>query len=129
MRHKLLFYPFLLVFCLGVTVGCEHDPEEMTVETGSTCPTGTVSFASEIAPIIKTNCGVPGCHVPGGNGNGAFVSGPNAEVDYAVVKSKVDGSSFNNRVLVQKDMPQGGSLTECELNRITEWLNAGAPNN
>lgn len=129
MRLKPAFAALFLSLIIGLAVGCEHDPEEMATESGSDCPTGTVSFATEIAPLVKTNCGIPSCHVPGGNGNGTYVSGPDATVDYAEVKAKVDNGSFNDRVLVQKDMPQGGSLTDCEKNRISEWLNAGAPNN
>lgn len=76
-----------------------------------------------IKDIINTRCASDGaCH--------GTPQGPNAGgeyINYSQVKAKVDNGSFANRVFVLKDMPQGSSLDECELKKLQDWVNAGAP--
>lgn len=81
----------------------------------------TMSYATDIKPIIDAKCVT--CHSTGAS-QGDFQT-------YAVVKSKVDNTSFNNRLFIAKDMPPGGSpaLTEAELGKIKCWLEQGALDN
>ncbi|MGD1844793.1 MAG: hypothetical protein ACFB10_05305 [Salibacteraceae bacterium] len=108
------------------TSACRH----FLVETGAAedCPSGPVSFGQEMALLLRTNCGLPGCYVLSSPAKGLFVDA-NDNFDYQVVKGEVDNGSFNNGVVVQKDLPPIGNLLDSELNRMAEWLTAGAPNN
>jgi hypothetical protein len=84
-------------------------------------PPVEVSYSTDISPIIQMSCATTACHTQGGFANGNFD-------DYAGVKAKVDNGSFRQRVLVDKDMPLGGSLSDEELAILEAWLDNGAPN-
>ncbi|NNC94999.1 MAG: hypothetical protein HKN92_05505 [Chitinophagales bacterium] len=109
---------------LGITSqGCYYDNVE-DLFPGGVCDTTAVSFSADVQPIIDLKCATPGCHVAGGS-PGIIMT------NYAGIKAKVDDGSFENRALVQKNMPPSGSqdLTNCELDILTAWINAGAPDN
>ncbi|MGQ1785290.1 MULTISPECIES: c-type cytochrome [unclassified Saccharicrinis] len=107
---------FLLIL---VTSSCEFNNEEELYGIKIVEPT-EVSYSTDISPIIQMSC--ISCHTQGGFANGFFD-------DYDGVKTKVDNGSFRQRVLVQKDMPPEGSLSDKELELIKAWLDDGAPNN
>ncbi|MFM1876521.1 MAG: hypothetical protein RL266_2258 [Bacteroidota bacterium] len=115
-----------LSLLLGVLMlsSCYYDNEEELYEyynQQNQCDTSAVSFANDIMPMIQGNC-VTGCHVAGGTGLGIFEN-------YAEVKAKVDNGSMNNRVVVQRNMPPSGALTECQILQMRAWILNGAPNN
>lgn len=90
----------------------EPEPEE--------CDTEDVTYTSHIRLIVNTNCAISGCHVTGGQGNGSFET-------YEGIKAKVDNGALRQRVLVEKSMPPTGSLSDCELDQIEAWIDAGGP--
>lgn len=105
--------------------GCYYDNEEELYQyyyENNQCDTANVTFADDIFPIIQGNCAISGCHIAGGAGNGIFEN-------HAGVKAKVDNGSFFTRVIDQRDMPPGAPLNDCQIEKLTAWLNAGAPNN
>ena len=108
------------LFALLAT-GCYYDNEEELY--GAPCDANVFTFSAKIMPIIEANCQTSNCH-------GAGQAGNNGELlNYDQVMLFVnDNGAFRNRVLVVKDMPDGGSLTACELDLIEKWLDAGAPN-
>ncbi len=81
----------------------------------------TITFAKHIEPIFTNQCVT--CHFTGGQV-------PDLS-NYALIKTQVDGGRIKARVLDQNPspMPQGGSLTQPELDLVKCWLDAGAPNN
>ena len=89
---------------------CYYDNEE-ELYPNLDCTTKTISFSSDISPIINTKCATTGCHVQGGSGSGIFEN-------YNQIKAKVDNGSFRNRVIIQKDMPPSSSLTNCQITYI-----------
>ena len=117
---------WLLLCVIGVVAsGCYYDNEEDLYEnyySNNKCDTTDVSFSDFIMPLVDGNCATTGCHVAGGAGNGILMN-------YQNVKAKVDNGSFRERVIVQQNMPPNEPLTECQLNKIESWLDAGAPNN
>lgn len=128
MAHRITNYIAVLglplLFALGLS-GCYYDNEEELYEhyyAENACDTANISFSEDIFPIIQGNCSTAGCHVAGGSAPGIFSN-------YAGVMDKVNNGSFENRVIVQRDMPPNGSLTECQINLIQAWLSAGAPDN
>ena len=116
--QKSLSLGFLIIL---ITTSCEFNSEEDLYGAIVDPPT-EVSYESDVKPIIQMSCATAACHSPGGFGNGIFD-------DYEIVKSKVDNGSFRKRVLVDKDMPPDGSLSDDELEILTAWLDNGAPNN
>lgn len=103
------------------TSSCEFNNEE-ELYGKETEPPAEVSFSTDIFPIIQMSCATTGCHIQGGFANGIFE-------DYDGVNAKVKNGSLRQRVLVEKDMPPGGSLSDKELAIIKAWLDNGAPNN
>src|SRR6478752_10845549 len=59
----------LLLFGVICISGCYYDNEEdlyPNSTTSNTTDTGTVSYATTIAPMMATNCTTPGCHAANG---------------------------------------------------------------
>ena len=115
MRSIIAFGALLL---LG---GCYYDAEEV-LYPGSFCDTANVSYSGSVKGIIETNCAVSGCHVPAGTGPGNFAL-------YSDVKARVDNGLFRSLVLVNQSMPPNIPLGDCELEQLSIWVNAGAPEN
>ena len=117
-RSYLLFISSLLLLS-----SCRTDSEEALYPVDeNVCEPEQVSYSITISPLIKNYCATVGCHVQGGGGNGIFEN-------YAQVKAKVDNGSFLQRVIVAQDMPPSGSLTDCEIKTIQQWLTEGAQDN
>jgi len=77
-----------------------------------------VSYVNDIVPVINANC--MGCHYAGNGTIGNFAT-------YAGLKT--DNGTLNSRVLVLKDMPQGGSMSDENRQKINCWIKQGALNN
>ncbi len=105
---------------LLATAGCYYDKEEV-LYPGS-CDVGDATAAgywtATIEPLILSRCA--NCHFPGGTGPGDFTQ-------YANVKAIVDNGSFQQQVFISRSMPQGGSLSACDLQKLQAWVDAGAP--
>lgn len=121
--------PFILagscaLALLLTSTGCYYDVESELYPNSFCDTSAAVTFAGTVQPIIQTNCAVPGCHVPGGSGVGDFTS-------YAGVAEKVADGSFASAVFDQRAMPPSTSspLSNCDLEKLRLWVNAGHPNN
>lgn len=124
-RRNFLLLSLLLLGLVFFLPSCYYDNEEELYQyyyQNQVCDTTTVSFSNTIYPIIQAKCN--SCHVVGGNAEGAGLF-----ENYNQVKAKVDNGSFNQRVIVNRDMPPGGGLTDCQFTQMQVWLNLGAPNN
>lgn len=114
-----------ILICLSIigilVTSCYRDKEEL-LYGDVMCDTDQVSFSTDIMPIISSSCAISGCHVQGGSGVGIFEN-------YTQVKDKVDNGSLRQRVVVQMDMPPAPPLSDCQIQHIEAWLDAGAPNN
>ncbi|PCH66762.1 MAG: hypothetical protein COC01_07310 [Bacteroidetes bacterium] len=85
------------------------------------CDSTKVTYCYPVKDIIASSC-ESGCHEPNGTGNGNFTT-------YSGIKAKVDNGSFENRVLVLKNMPPSSSLTTAQLQDLQTWFDNGAPEN
>ena len=131
MAFKISSIIFSLSVCIGLT-GCYYDTEEeLYPDSGSTtCDTITVSYATDIVPIFSAKCSTPGCHA-GVNAAAGIPLETHAGVkgfldtDKALFISSIiwDGNASN--------MPKGSStkMSDCNINTIRAWINAGYPNN
>lgn len=92
----------------------------------ATCVTSNMQYSVHIAPLIQTNCFA--CH---SNAN-MSVSGISLE-GYNNLKAKVTDGRLLGAITHAagfSPMPQGGpKLSDCNINRIKAWIDAGAPNN
>ncbi len=123
------YFNYIIIFLISFIFfnGCKKDigyPESKTnSQNTSTCDSSSVTYTNFVANVMSSNCTFSGCHNSG------------SSVDlttYALLKLKVDDGTFNNRVLVQKDMPPSYSsgpvsLDACSLAKLKKWINNGAP--
>ncbi len=108
---------FLLLLFVAILSSCltNVDEEEVT-DPGTPDPCATITYAINVKPIIDNNC--VQCHGAGGNfPNLTTFNGTSANA--TIVKDAV----------VTKRMPQGGSLTNEEIQAISCWFDGGALNN
>lgn len=116
MKKKIVFILSIVFF-----YSCYNDNEEELYGPVS-CDVSAITYTNDVLPIINTSCATAGCHVSGGTGSGDFTN-------YTELKAKVDNGSFENRVLIQKNMPPSTPLTDCELQILQAWVDNGALNN
>lgn len=126
---KTAVLPFFV--CL-VWMGCSKSNEEdLNNNNGGNnnpggCNTTNVKYSTDIAPLIQANCF--SCH----SNATASTSGISLE-GHANLKAKVtDGSLLGaiSHAAGFSPMPQGGAkLSDCNINRIKAWIDAGALNN
>jgi len=96
-----------------------------------TCDTTNVSFAASIQPILTANCNIAGgCH----DAAGVAVSGydfTNFTIFHLLaanssVVTDINGTPTAGHNAMPKDLPK---LSQCDINKITAWVNQGAQNN
>ncbi len=96
-------------------------------------PSGPVSFAGDVMPILQAKCAV--CHGSLGGWNASsydrvMTTGDNAPV---VIAGDAEGSLLAQKLLGTQTqggiMPPAGKLPESELQIILDWIAAGASNN
>ena len=91
---------------------------------GGACDTTNVTYAGTVVPIMQSNC--TGCHSGSVLSGGVDLGSYNAVYNQAVngnLKGAINGYSGYTQ------MPLGGSLSECDIDKINFWINDGAPNN
>lgn len=109
----------VLIILIGCSVmfRCKSDNSAESINCGSV----SISFASEVKPIIDTKCATTsGCHAAGSN------QGPGALTTYAQIlnaKNQISASVSSG------SMPQGSTLTSDQKNKIICWIQNGAANN
>jgi uncharacterized membrane protein len=89
------------------------------------CDAANFTFSATIQPMMSTKC--QGCHNPNNLGGGIDLS------TYAGIKSAaLSGSLYGSISWASgySQMPQGGSkLSDCEIQQVKKWIDAGALNN
>ncbi len=85
----------------------------------------TFKYASRVQPLMDKWC--VGCHSTNNAGGGYDLS------NYNGVKSSISSGRFIGSIqhtAGYSAMPKSASkLSDCDINAITKWVNAGAPNN
>jgi len=89
----------------------------------SRCDSSQFTFSKSILPLMNKYC--VGCH---------SASNPSAAVDvssYTGVKASISKGLMKSLDHTgYYPMPKGGNkLSDCEINQVKNWINAGAPNN
>ena len=109
----------LLLLTVSLFVACSDDQEEI-------CETTNLSYTNEISDILNSNCALSGCHVNGNETNAFFSFQGYDNVKAAVDFGRIIGAI--NHEAGFSAMPKGGNmLDDCTIDKITAWINAGAP--
>lgn len=111
---------FLPLLYLMIFAACTHDNAE-DLNPISTCETTGITYQNTVKALMDAHCVV--CHSDRGSAFWLDLS------TYQGVKAAVDNGTFSNRVLVLKDMPPSGPLPTCDVNKLTQWIADGAPEN
>lgn len=102
--------PFLILAGLTVvTLAACKKNQKVSVS----CDGSTPTYNSYVKGIINSNC--INCH-----------SGYST---YSGLSTITSNGKFEKEVLVNQTMPDGGSLTQDELNKLQCWVNNGFPEN
>lgn len=109
--------------CITLWPGCGKDDDD---PKGPDCNITGVDFSytSNIKAIIDRHC--ISCHAPGSGVVDAD------QFDFRTYESMIphlDAGHVLDRVVIDKDMPQGGSMTQPERDSINCWIQAGYPKN
>lgn len=120
MKHFYKLSLLSVIFSMGLSA-CYYDKEEL-LYPNTDCNTATVSFSRDVFPILQTRCATPGCHVQGGGSSMLFEN-------YTQIKASVQSGKFNDRVIVQQNMPPGQPLSKCQLDFLKAWIEKGSPDN
>lgn len=120
---KYLFIAALIAVALGTSVSCKKDKVPV-IDVVLECE-DTISFATQIEPIIVSNCSVSGCHNAASSANGYNLEGhgnisSNADVILTVIRHEGGLSP----------MPQGGNkLADSLIQQFKCWRDQGKLNN
>ena len=134
MKMSLKISTFILSIVVSVSLtSCYYDTEEeLYPDSGIplTCDTISVSYTTDIVPIMNSKCSYSGCHA------GSNAAGGIALETYAGVKAYIDDqkSRFISSIIWDGNastMPKGASskMIDCNINTIKAWINSGYPNN
>jgi|ERR1019366_2577070 hypothetical protein len=121
MKKKIILISSLAFFLIT----CRNDKGPLPIaKAAGDCDTA-YWYIGIIEPIIIANCNInAGCHGAGGSALSFYTT-------YAGVKTDVDNGTFKTRVFDKNQpvpMPKPpGSLSAAQLDRITCWLQHGAP--
>lgn len=114
-------------------MGCSKTNEEFesrnstgnTGGTTSSCDTVNMKYATNIQPIIQANC--YSCHA-----NGKAESGVSLET-YNQVKQRAASGLLMNVITHASGFPampyQLPKLSDCDINKIKDWIDRGTLNN
>lgn len=92
---------------------------------GCTDTAGTITFATNVLPIMQQNCGTgnPACHQDNSS-NGFYNLNNKAGVEVAIADGKFLASI--KHLSGASAMPKnGGKLDDCSIAVIEKWLNTG----
>lgn len=128
-KVKLALLPVMVMLLVA---GCYNDKADLlypepTQPGGNTCDTASMSYATHIKPITDQYCATASCH------NGSVNAGGYNMSSYAGLKLTVTNNRLLGAINHQSGfsiMPQGMSkLSDCNINKITAWVNQGALDN
>lgn len=114
----------LFAASLFIVSGCYYDREDL-LYGNNTCDTTNITYSQTIRSIL-TNNSCMSCHA----GTGAS-GGINLDT-YANVKAVADNGKLYGSITHAAGyvaMPQGGTMSSCDIKKIKAWIDAGSVNN
>lgn len=117
---------------LLILAGCYNDkydklyPNPVT----TTCDTTIITYTNDIKPIINSSCAINGgCHNAAGdaNTNGldyTVFSILQGQATTTLMVNDINGTPTPRHNAMPLNLPK---LSQCDINKITRWVNEGAP--
>lgn len=132
-----LFILLISAFTLTFS-GCKHQPQEEVLPVAVTplpnpIPTNdSVSFQTEVLPLIVANCTMSGCHDNGTAAEGLVLTNYN-NIMQIVRPNDPGGSTLidvitSTRPSKRMPPPPATPLSQAQIDLITKWINEGARN-
>ena len=115
MSYMKIRLAIVFLFAGSMLTGCSYDKEVL-----GPCGSTTVSFATDIMPLVQTRCATTNCHAS----NSTNLGGP--FTNYSQIKAK---ATTIRQAVESGVMPQGSSLTQEQINKISCWVESGALDN
>jgi mono/diheme cytochrome c family protein len=117
-------HSLLIGLLLALVSSCYYDAAD-EIYPDDPCDLTDITYSKSVAPIINRQCNI--CH------NSRLQLGGVTLETYPNIKNYVDNGILIQSILhigTAQPMPKGGDqLSECNINIIRTWLDAGAPNN
>lgn len=117
----------ITLMAVSLMTSCYYDKENELYGT-STCVSTSSTYSGTVAPILNQRCNA--CHsgAAANSSGGGIVLDNHPSVKNYVTNGKLLGSI--NHASGYSPMPKGSTkLSACEIAKITDWANNGAPNN
>jgi hypothetical protein len=117
----------ICIVTLVVTISsCYYDIEEQLYPQNGNCDVSGVTFSATVVPLLQNN-GCISCHSGGAPSGNISLEGYN-NVKTLATNGKLFGTISHSSGY--SPMPQGGNkMTNCNINKIKAWIDAGSPNN
>lgn len=127
MSRRLVTYLSCLILAYLTGISCSKMSEDqLTVPSeNKSCDTVNMTFSKDVQPILDTNC--YGCHHEGNAYAGVALDNYDG-VKQTVVNQQLIGV-INQSAGYNPMPPTGSKLTQCNIDKITDWVNHGAINN
>ncbi len=95
------------------------------------CDTNNVSYTTVIVPILNASCNVSGgCHDAAGAATSGYdfttYAGLRFQALNGSVVSDITGAPTTGHNTMPKNLPK---MSQCNINKMTAWVNQGAQNN
>jgi len=121
MKYILLItLAFLVIFS-----SCFYDNEEELYPHLSICNTDSMSYSTDIVPILNDHC--LGCHSASANQGGVTMEGYDAVIPYVTDNRFLKSIKHENGV---SQMPKNtNKLDSCTIAKVAAWIDQGALNN
>lgn len=124
------FFQILLFSALvasGLT-SCYYDSEEdlYPISFNAACDTTNITYSGAVKPILDLNCAYSGCHAEVGAAAGINLATHAGVVAYSSANLL---SSINHDGNASPMPKNGNKLSDCDIQKITLWVQNGQPNN
>ena len=114
-----------LIFSL--TPGCVYEKEEILYPPPA-CDTAGTTYSQDVVAILSVNC--YGCH---STANSPSMGAGIVLDEYDELKHRVDDGDLVGVINHAPGYPQmpknAAKLSDCDIDKIEAWVNAGAPEN
>jgi hypothetical protein len=113
-------------------IACTNESKEnlMPDPSGNGCDTTNITYTNYVKSVMDASCATAGCHDAGTKSDGIdlsnYISARGVALTTAHNTSLILGAINHNDDF--KAMPENAAkLSDCTINKITAWVNAGAP--
>lgn len=110
---------FLLLTTALLFAACKDDDADL-------CDTTDLTYNNDIAAIINNSCTLSGCHASGTTTT--FPMGNYQKALVAVGFDRIIGAINHENGFEPMPYPAGtAKLDQCDIDKLTAWINDGAP--